>query len=215
MRPEYNQYSLQTSMLTFPRIAAIEFAGGDGKIIGGNVLGLFAREAHGDGGIRGRIVALYDELRPLLYNNLIFMGFDPKEVDDAIQEAFLRLLRQLAAGREVEDMRGWLFRAAYSLSLNVRRRERRIALQGSEAEDYVRQLPAIDANPEQEYLSHELMRRYEAAVERLTSQQRQCLLLRKEGLRYREIAAALGIGASRVPQLLERAVGRLVEELYG
>jgi RNA polymerase sigma-70 factor (ECF subfamily) len=59
------------------------------------------------------------------------------------------------------------------------------------------------------------MRRYEAAVEHLTSQQRQCLLLRKEGLRYREIAMVLGIGASRVPQLLERAVGRLMEELYG
>jgi RNA polymerase sigma-70 factor (ECF subfamily) len=202
-------------MFSFPTITAMEFAGGGGNALGGNVLGIFAREAHGDGGTRARIVALYDELRPLLYNNLIFLGFDPKEVDDTIQDAFLGLIHQLAAGREIEDMRAWIFRAAYSLSLNVRRRERKIALQGDEADAYARRQPAIGLNPEQEYLSQEQMRRYEAAVEHLTSQQRQCLLLRKEGLRYREIAMVLGIGVSRVPQLLERAVGRLMEELYG
>jgi RNA polymerase sigma-70 factor (ECF subfamily) len=202
-------------MFIFSEITAIEFAGGGGKAIGGSVLGLFAREAHGDGGIRARIVTLYDELRPQLYNNLIFLGFDPTEVDDAIQEAFLGLIRQLAAGRDVENMRAWVFRAAYSVSLNGQRQRRKIGMRGTEAEEYVRRLPAIASNPEQEYLSQEQMRRYDAAVERLTSQQRQCLLLRKEGLRYREIAAVLGIGASRVSQLLERAVGRLVEELYG
>jgi RNA polymerase sigma-70 factor, ECF subfamily len=202
-------------MFGFPIITAIEFAGGGGKTIGGNVLGIFAREAQGDGGSRGRIVALYDELRPLLYNNLIFLGFDREEADDAIQEAFLRLIRQLAAGHDVDNIRGWIFRAAYSLSLNVRRRARKITLHGVDAEEYARQQPAVGLNPEQEFLSRELMLRYDAAIEHLTSQQRQCLLLRKEGLRYREIAVALGISASRVPQLLERAVGRLMEELYG
>ncbi len=202
-------------MFSFAPISIFQFAGGGGRTMGSSVLGLFAREGEGDGGHRARIVAIYDELRPLLYNNLVFLGFAPNEADDVIQEAFLGLIRQLTAGHDIEDVRGWLFRAAYSLSLNVQRQQRKIGLSGDEAEAYTLRLRAKGLNPEQEYLSREQIARFDAAVEKLTAQQRQCLLLRKEGLRYREIAMALRVSRSRVPQLLELAVSRLVEELYG
>lgn len=207
--------SMNIGMFRFPALAIVRFAGDGEGVLGGGVLGLFTREEQGGAGVRSRITAIYDELRPLLYSNLVFFGFDPSEADDVIQEAFLGLVRQLEAGRVIDDMRGWLFRATHSLSLNVRRQQRRIGLRGEEADAYAREQPATDLNPEQAYLSRERMRRYEAAIERLTSQQRHCLLLRKEGLRYREIAVALGISPSRVPQLLERAVSRLMEEFYG
>jgi RNA polymerase sigma-70 factor (ECF subfamily) len=202
-------------MLGFAKITILQFVGDGEGIMRSNVLGLFASEGQGDSGIRAHIVAVYDELRPLLYSNLVFLGFDPNEADDVIQEAFLGLVRQLGTGRKIHDVRGWIFRASYSLSLNVQRQRRKIGMRGTEAEAYTRQLPAPGLNPEQQYLFQEQMRHYEAAVDRLTSQQRQCLLLRKEGLRYREIAVALNISPARVPQLLERAVGRLMEEFYG
>ena len=196
-------------------MTTLQLAGDSHRLLGSNVLGLFTGEAQGNHGIRSQIVALYDEIRPSLYNNLVFLGFDPDGADDVIQEAFLGLVRHLENGRTIENMRGWIFRATYSLSVNAHRQQRKIGLRGAEAETFIGQLPATDPNPEQAYLSQERMRRYEAAVERLTSQQRRCLLLRKEGLRYREIAVALGISPSRVPQLLERAVSRLMEEIYG
>jgi RNA polymerase sigma-70 factor (ECF subfamily) len=202
-------------MFSFAEITTLQLAGGGEGVVGSTVLGLFTREADGGNGIRSDIVAIYDELRPLLYRNLIFLGFDPNEADDVIQEAFLGLVRQREAGRTIEDARGWIFRATYSLSLNAQRQQRKIGLRGEEAEMHVRSLPSTGLNPEQEYLLRERMRRYDAAMERLTGQQRQCISLRREGLRYREIAVALGVSPSRVPQLLERAVCRLMEELHG
>lgn len=199
----------------FGKMTTLQLAGDGDGLLGSNVLGLFTGEAQGNHGMRAQIVALYDEIRPSLYKNLVFLGFDPNGADDVIQEAFLELVRHLEAGRTIENMRAWIFRATYSLSVSAHRKQRKIGLRGEEAETFIRQLPAADLNPEQAYLSQERMRRYEAAVERLTIQQRRCLLLRKEGLRYREIAVALGISPSRVPQLLERAVSRLMEEIYG
>jgi RNA polymerase sigma-70 factor (ECF subfamily) len=202
-------------MFGLAKITTLQFAGDGAGVMRSNVLGLFTSEGQGDSGIRAHIVAVYDELRPLLYSNLVFLGFDPNEADDVIQEAFLGLVRQLGAGRKINDVRGWIFRASYSLSLNVQRQQRKIGLRGADAEVYTHQLPAPGLNPEQQYLFKAQARRYEAAIDRLTSQQRECLLLRKEGLRYREIAVALNVSPSRVPQLLERAVGRLMEEFYG
>jgi RNA polymerase sigma-70 factor (ECF subfamily) len=53
------------------------------------------------------------------------------------------------------------------------------------------------------------MLRFHRAVENLSEQQRRCLHLRLEGLRYPEIAATLGISASAVGEFLRRAIVRL------
>lgn len=47
------------------------------------------------------------------------------------------------------------------------------------------------------------------AVEGLSKQQRQCLHLRAEGFRYREIGEVLGIRISTVNEFVKRAVSRL------
>jgi RNA polymerase sigma-70 factor (ECF subfamily) len=46
-------------------------------------------------------------------------------------------------------------------------------------------------------------------VEALSDQQKRCLFLRMEGLRYPEIGSALGISASAVGEFLRRAMVRL------
>jgi RNA polymerase sigma-70 factor (ECF subfamily) len=51
--------------------------------------------------------------------------------------------------------------------------------------------------------------RFHAAIEALSEQQRRCLYLRLEGLRYPEIGSALGISASAVGEFLRRAIVRL------
>jgi len=190
------------------------FAGAGEAAEGRKIFSLFATESYGDSGMRAEIVGLYDEIRPTLYSNLIFLGLDPAAADDVIQEAFLALFRQLSAGKKIDDIRGWLFRTSHNLSLNTHRQQRKFVMNGEAVDNFVQRMHATGLNPEQAYLYKERMQRCENAIERLTSLQRQCLLLRKEGLRYREIAAALSISLSRVPQILERAIGRLMEEFY-
>ena len=49
------------------------------------------------------------------------------------------------------------------------------------------------------------------ALHWLSAQERQCLLLRAEGLRYREIGEILGVGTSTVGEFLQRALRKLMK----
>lgn len=193
-----------------------QFAGTGDNAIRHGMLGIFSRED--DGGHRqgSNIVDLYDELRPSLYGYLICLGLAPPEADDVIQEAFLGLFQHLEAGGKTDNLRGWVFRVAHNLSRNLQKRGRRL-VSGTNAEGERTTLEQADLslNPEDTYLWKEHLERLEGAIAELTEQQRQCLHLRAEGLRYREIANVLGVGVSRVPQLLQRAMVRIMDQLYG
>ena len=64
-------------------------------------------------------------------------------------------------------------------------------------------------NPEQAFLARERRLQFHRAVEALSDQQRNCLYLRAEGFRYREIATILGVSDSTVGEFLRRAITRL------
>jgi RNA polymerase sigma-70 factor (ECF subfamily) len=70
-------------------------------------------------------------------------------------------------------------------------------------------LRSAELNPEQSLLEREQTTRFHQAIQGLSEQQRRCLFLRLEGLRYPEIASALGISASAVGEFLRRAIARL------
>jgi RNA polymerase sigma-70 factor (ECF subfamily) len=63
-------------------------------------------------------------------------------------------------------------------------------------------------------IEREKLLRMHRAVETLSPQQRQCLHLRAEGLRYREIADSIGVSVSTVSEFLERALVRLRKAVY-
>lgn len=60
-------------------------------------------------------------------------------------------------------------------------------------------------------LDREKMQGVEAALDTLSPQQRNCLYLRADGLRYREIAEVIGVTPSTVNEFLRRAIARLAE----
>ena len=55
--------------------------------------------------------------------------------------------------------------------------------------------------------------RLKAALARLPEQQRQCLHLRAEGLRYREMAEVLGVGTSTVAEWVQKGLKQLERDL--
>jgi RNA polymerase sigma-70 factor (ECF subfamily) len=65
-------------------------------------------------------------------------------------------------------------------------------------------------NPEEQLLSLHRQRRLLAVVHALPEQDRCCLRLRAEGLRYREIADVLGISLGAVSMSLTRSLARLM-----
>jgi RNA polymerase sigma-70 factor (ECF subfamily) len=70
-------------------------------------------------------------------------------------------------------------------------------------------------DPEAALIDRQRRRALAEAVRGLSPQQRNCLHLRAQGLRYREIADAIGISTSAVGEFLRRAVTRLKEAMHG
>jgi RNA polymerase sigma factor (sigma-70 family) len=60
-------------------------------------------------------------------------------------------------------------------------------------------------------LEKEKFRRLGKAIGLLSERERECLLLRGGGLRYREIGEVLGIPTSTVGDTVERAIKKLAE----
>jgi RNA polymerase sigma-70 factor (ECF subfamily) len=152
---------------------------------------------------------LYRELRKPLLRYLVCLGLSADEAQDVVQEAFLSLHRHLVSGGSQENIRSWLFRVAHNAARNRQERyERRFSAPLEDGLD-----SALDeATPERVVLEKEKFRRLRKAIRVLTKSERECLLLRAGGLRYREIGDVLGLSTSTVSDTVERAIRKLAEK---
>ncbi|MBV8844524.1 MAG: sigma-70 family RNA polymerase sigma factor [Bryobacterales bacterium] len=152
------------------------------------------------------VVALFDELRERLLRYLLtFRALPVQDCEEVVQEAFLALFLHLQQGRSRQNLRGWLFRVVHNVGLKRIQRSRRVA-QALEDFDWA---PASALNPEDALAQDQSYRRLTAVIQALPRQDRQCLALRAEGLRYREIAEVLDISIGSVAKSLERALARI------
>jgi RNA polymerase sigma-70 factor, ECF subfamily len=153
--------------------------------------------------------ALYRELRKPLLRYLICLGLSADEAQDVAQDTFLKLHRHLSAGGRQDNIRSWIFRVAHNAARNRQKRyERRFAAPLEEGLE----LMLDEVTPEHTVLKKEKLRRLEKAFRLLTEAERDSLLLRAGGLRYREIAEVLGISTSTVGDTVERAIRKLAEK---
>jgi RNA polymerase sigma-70 factor, ECF subfamily len=156
---------------------------------------------------------LFRELRKPLLRYLVCLGLSSDEAQDVVQDAFLSLHRHLAAGGSRENIRGWVFRVAHNQARNRQSSyHRRFGAPLEAVMDAV-----LDrATPEQAVLDkekeQERFRRLGKAINLLTTSERECLLLRAGGLRYREIGEVLGIATSTVADIVDRAIKKLAEK---
>jgi len=167
--------------------------------------GILRQERTGSA-LQDRVSRLFEEARDDVYRYLLTLGLHPPRAQEAVQEVFLRLYATMKKGEEIDNPRAWVFRVAHNYGLKVRERQVSEAPfdAGLEAT-----LASPGDNPERTLLERERMQRFHHAVEGLSEQQKRCLFLRMEGLRYPEIGAALGISASAVGEFLRRAMTRL------
>jgi RNA polymerase sigma-70 factor (ECF subfamily) len=156
--------------------------------------------------LQDEVAQLFVEAREDVYRYLLSLGLHPPQAQEGAQEVFLRLYVTLKKGEKIQNPRAWIFRVAHNLGLKIRARQ---SNQAPFEADLESQIACRGANPEQSLLERERTLRFHRAVEQLSEQQRRCLFLRLEGLRYPEIGSALGISASAVGEFLRRAIVRL------
>lgn len=156
--------------------------------------------------LRDEVAQLYEEAREDVYRYLLTLGLHPPQAQEAAQDVFLRLYAALRKGDDIRNRRAWVFRVAHNHGLNVRAREARATPFAPELEA---QLSDPGQGPERTLIERERLLCLQKAVASLSEQQRRCLHLRAEGLRYPEIGEVLGISPSTVGEFLRRALVRL------
>ena len=130
------------------------------------------------------------------------------EGEEVVQEVFLSLFQHLRRGKSRKNLRGWIFRVAHNLALKRRYSVGRQLFQ-QPPEKGLEDVRDLAPNPEHEFAMKQRQARLLAVVEALAEQDRCCLYLRAEGLRYREIAEVLGISLGGVAVSLGRSLERL------
>ncbi len=144
--------------------------------------------------------ATFEELYPGIFRYCHRLTGDPDLADDVAQEAFVRLYDGRVEGTD-EGLRGWLLRTATHL---VRDRYRVGENRRRLLEAYpVR--PGGSEPPDEAVQRREQVAHVREALNHLSEREREMLLMRHAGFRYREIAEAVDVSPSSVGTLLARA----------
>lgn len=126
------------------------------------------------------------------------------------RRCFFSLFNHLQLGRSRANLRGWVFRVAHNLALRHRHRVQRQRAKSATREDPVENQLDPTANPEEQFARNQHHKRLLLVVAALSEQDQNCLRLRAEGLRYREIAQVLDMSLGAVSNSLARSMQRLL-----
>ena len=140
---------------------------------------------------------------------------DAAAAEDAVQETFLRAYRFLSSFDDRAEFGTWIHRIAVNAvldELRKRRREKsfREELPPDETESAAPELASHEPAPDRRAIASELARAAEAALARLSPDERTAFVLRHyEGRSIAEIGAALGKRENATKQSIFRAVRKL------
>lgn len=157
----------------------------------------------------GLVVQLaYEVHRGPLVRRLTVLTRDADVAEDLAQEAFLRLAREVEAGRTPDDAGAWLHRVAGNL---VASRGRHLSVVDRRAGELPR--PDAPASPETLVVEAELNEALASVLAQLSSDDRGALILAAQGYRGPEIAASIGRTAGATRTLLCRARSKVRDRL--
>jgi len=155
----------------------------------------------------------YDSEQLPLRRYLIFLGIDAETASEIVQECFLRLHEHLMRGGDQSQLRAWLYRVGHNLVRNAQS-----AFHSAKTDRFadmteLNSLAAKEKSAEEELLAKEQVSTFHHAMSQLSAAQRDCLVLRAQGLKYREIAEALKLSVSTVAENVQRGLERLKESM--
>jgi RNA polymerase sigma-70 factor (ECF subfamily) len=142
----------------------------------------------------------------MIYRYLYRYVGDAAQAEDLTSEVFVRLLQVLSTRRAPrEHLQGWLYRVAHNLAMDLfRERAKGTSLELDE------RLAAADDLPPAQLQKHQEQEHLRAAIQQLSPDQQQVIVLRfGEGFKIRKVAQLLGKSEGAVKILQHRAVKRL------
>ncbi|MGB7069056.1 MAG: sigma-70 family RNA polymerase sigma factor [Pyrinomonadaceae bacterium] len=123
--------------------------------------------------------------------------------EDVTQEVFLRLYKNMDAIADTEMLRPWLIRVALNVAKNTLRGKIRA---NTRDENYVKESVVNSVlSVETEFEEHEEIAEIHNALNKVKEPLKSCLLLKQQGLSYREIASSLSLNESSIGTYVARA----------
>jgi RNA polymerase sigma-70 factor (ECF subfamily) len=151
------------------------------------------------------LAALVSQYSGTLYRVAFSVLRNPADAEDAVQEAFMRVLRHRDTLGEVRDQRVWLIRIVWNIVLD-RKRRAKTRPETDDVSELARVLPANGLSAEQIASAAQHHAHVLACVDQLPAKERQVLMLSAfQELTSVEIASVLGITESSVRSRLFRA----------
>jgi RNA polymerase sigma-70 factor, ECF subfamily len=151
------------------------------------------------------LAALVDQYANALYRVAFSVLRNPSDAEDAVQEAFLRVLRHRDTLGEVRDHRVWLIRIVWNIVLD-RKRRAKTRPETDDVAELARVLPSSGLSAEELAAAAQHHAHVLACVEQLPDKEREVLQLSAfDELSSVEIATVLGITESSVRSRLFRA----------
>ena len=153
-----------------------------------------------------------DKMRKVAFR----MTRDPQSAEDVVQEAWIRVVRNIHRFREESLLSTWLHRIVVNSALmhlrGARTRRARTTTSSPALDDVTLALEPASRALDVDLDARRLLRRVAAAIERLPAQNAEALLLAVEDLRTREIARRLASTESATKTRIHRARGALRRE---
>ena len=128
---------------------------------------------------------------------------DLSVAEDIAQESFIRFFQARSQDEDIEQPRAWLYRVAHNLLVDYGRKKR---------PDLLDDDGWLKIEGESASTTHGIEARVEIATlpwHKLTAAETECLRLRSEGLKFREVGEVLGLSISTVTSYIARAVKKL------
>ena len=156
------------------------------------------------------LTALAETYSGLLFRVAYSVLRSRAEAEDVVQDVFVRILKGSPDLLTVRDLRVWLIRITWNLSIDRRRRIRPEQID----EDFAKSLVATNAPADEALGDAQRMKAVLRELGKLPRAERQVLLLSTvEELETPEVAKVLGRSEAAVRALLFRARTRLRERL--
>lgn len=134
--------------------------------------------------------------------------------EDVTQEVFLRYYRNMDATPGEELLRAWLLRVTMNVARNTLRGQTRTTAREDQYAKRAEHEGWFTRAPEEEFERKTEIEAARRALEKIKEPMRSCLLLKQQGLSYREIAEALQINEVNVGSLIARGRKEFVR-VYG
>ena len=164
-----------------------------------------ARNSAASDAVDQAIAALVEEYAQSLYRVAFSVTRNNAEAEDAVQETFLRVLKNKTKLAEIRNIRVWLVRITWNVVLD-RKRRAKVRPETDDVADLVRVLPCSRIGAESTAIASEGYVRILRLIDTLPKKEREALLLSAiDELPTTEIAAVLQTSESSVRSRLFRA----------